>query len=216
MKPPDMFQKAWAMLKRLLVGYGFLLSLVLIGITLALPFVLTSGLGLGLIPLELPLPRDVIRIVEVLSIGVTLIAGLRWLCFPSPGLDTRLANLHSDLQHSRNRLLLRFIGMLIALPLFAFILSPCALVWLGLEEALYRLDQTSTLFGHSYRTIAFVTGFIWLAVIVGRLCPPAGAIRRVVLHCRMIFIDWILEPYNSQAARREREKLQQCDCQIDS
>ena len=212
-----MLQKVFAIVKRLLVGYGFLLSLVLIGITLAWPFVFTSGIGLGLIPLgELPLPRDIVQIILILSVGITLAVGLRWLCFPSQRLDTWLANLHSNLSHSRNWLLLRFVGILVAFPLFAFILSPCAIVWLGLEEVSYRLYKTSALSGCSYRTIAFVTGFIWLGVVVGRLCPPAGAIRRIVLRCQTIFIDWVLEPIHPQAARREREKLHQRSCQIDS
>jgi hypothetical protein len=216
MELPHMLQKVFAIAKRLLVGYGFLLSLVLIGITLAWPFVFVSGMGLGLIPLgELPLPRNVTRIVSVLSVGITLVVGLRWLCFPSQRLDTWLANLHSNLLHSRKWLLLRFVGILVALPLFGFILSPCAIVWLGLEEVSYRLYQTSVLSGCSYRTIAFVTGFVWLGIAIGRLCPPGRAIRRIVLRCQLIFIDWVLEPFHPQAARREREKLHQRSCQID-
>jgi hypothetical protein len=204
------FKKLFAIVKRLLVGYGFLLSLVILGITLAWPFVFTSGIGLGFIPFgELPLPPDIVQIISVSSVGITLVVGLRWLCFPSQRLDAWLANLHSNLWHSRNWLLLRFVGTLVAFPLFAFILSPCAIVWLGLGEISYRLYQTSALSGCSYRTIAFVTGFVWIGLIVGRSYPSAGVIGRTVLRCRMIFIDWVLEPHFPQAARREREKVHQ-------
>ena len=216
MEPGHTFQKIFAIVKRLLVGYGFLISLEIIGIILAWPFVFTSGIGLGFIPLgELSLPRDIVQIISASSVGITLVVGLRWLCFPSQRLDTWLGNLHSNLLHSRNRLSLRFVGVLVAFPLFAFILSPCAMMWLGLEEVSYRLHQTSALSG-PYKTIAFITGFIWLGVIVGRLYPPAGITRRIVFRCQMIFIDWVLEPYFPQAARREREKLRQRGCQSDS
>jgi len=203
-----MLQKTLAIAKRLLVGYGFLLSLVLVGLTLGLPFVLTVVIGVSLIsPDGLSLPRNTAQAVSVLSVGITLAVGLRWLCFPSRRLDTALAGLRSKLLHSNNWLLLRFVGILVAFPLFAFILSPCAMAWLVLEEGLYRLRLAGELFGHVYVIVAFFTGLIWLAVIVGRLPPSPGVVGRVLLRCRMTFIDWVLEPYNPQAARREREKV---------
>ena len=199
----------FATLKRLLAGYGFLLALMLAAITLGFPFVLTIIVGIGLLPPDgFPFPRDIFKTVAGLSVGVTLIVGLRWLWFPSRWLDARLAQLRSDLLRSKNLLSLRFVGILVAFPLFAFILSPCAVTWLGLEEGLYRLHPASRLSEYAY-SIPMIVGFVWLAVVVGRLCPPPGEIRQVVLRCRMIFIDWVLEPLMPQAARREREWLEQ-------
>jgi hypothetical protein len=104
--------------------------------------------------------------------------------------------------------LLRFVGVLIAIPLFAFILSPCAILWIGLEEAAYHFHITGKLLQYEY-PIGVILGFIWLTVAIGRLCPPSGKLRRLFLRCQMIFIDWVLEPRDPQAARREREKLHQ-------
>lgn len=196
----------FAVLKRLLVGYGFLLALMFAAITLGFPFVLTIAVGIGLLPPDgSPFPRDIFKLVAVSSVVVTLAVGLRWLWFPSRWLDTHLAQLRLDLLRSKKRLSLRFVGVLVAFPLFAFILSPCAVTWLGLEEGLYRLRLAGELLGCIF-PISMIVGFVWLAVVVGRLCPPRGKIRHLVLRCRTIFIDWVLEPSNPQAARRERER----------
>jgi len=204
-----MFQRLFAVVKRLLVGCGFLLASMLAALVLGFPFVLTIAVGVGLLPPDgFPFPRDIFKIVAGLSIVATLVVGLRWLWFPSRWLDTRLAQLRSNLLRPQNRLSLRFVGILVAFPLFAFILSPCAAMWLGLEEGLYRLHLAGELSRYVY-SIPMILGFVWLAVVVGRLCPPPGEMRRVVLRCRAIFIDWVLEPRSPQAARREREWLHQ-------
>ena len=209
MERKHIFQKVLAIVKRLSVGYGFLLLLMFVSLTLALPFVLTIIVGLGLLPPDgFPFPRGIFKAVASLSVAITLVVGLRWLWFPSHWLDAHLAALRSHLLRSKKYLLLRFVGILVAFPLFAFILSPCAVTWLGLETGLYRLHLMSGVLEYA-SPAAMISGFIWLAVIVGRLCPPPGRLRRVVLRCRMIFIDWVLEPGNPPAAQREREALRQ-------
>ncbi|NOZ72333.1 MAG: hypothetical protein GXP38_10560 [Chloroflexi bacterium] len=200
-----MLQKTIDGIKRLLIGYGFLLSLVLIGLSFGLPFVLTASIGLGLIyPAKVPVSHEIFLAISILSVSVTVIVGLRWLFFPSQWLDHRLEQLHARLLQSNNRLLLRFVGIVLAFPLFAFILSPWAIVWIGFEEVAH---SARLVLGDSFRIIAFSTGFIWLAVVVGRLRPRSGAMKRVVFRSRTVFIDWVLEPYKPEAARREREKL---------
>lgn len=200
-----MLQKMVDSIKRLVVGYGFLLSLVFIGLSVGLPFVLTAAIGLEIIyPAKVPLSHEIYLGISILSVSITVAVGLRWLFFPSQGLDHWLEQLRVRLSQSENRLLFRFLGIVLAFPLFAFILSPCAIVWIGLEEVAY---STSLVLGESFRIFAFFTGFVWLVLVVGRLRPRAGAMKRVVFRCRTLFIDWVLEPYKPEAARREREKL---------
>jgi len=141
-----MLQKLFAITKRLITGYGFLLSLTVIGLTLGWPFVLTSVLGLGLLlPNTSPFPRDIFQTISILSVVITLAVGLGWLYSPFRRLDTYLEKLHSNLLHPKSWLRLRFVGIIVALPLFAFILSPCAIIWLSLEEGLYSLHLTSVI-----------------------------------------------------------------------
>jgi len=200
-----MFQKSLIAPKRLSAGYGFLFAVILVVFTFEWPFVLIVGKGLGILPFDvLPIPRGIFG----LSVVITWVVGLRWLWFPSQWLDTKLMQLWASLLRSDKWLLLRFVGILIAIPLFAFILIPCAILWAGLEEAAYHFHVTGRLLQWEY-PIAMILGFIWLAMALGRLCSPSGKLRRLFLRCQMIFIDWVLEPHDNQAARLEREKVHQ-------
>jgi len=97
----------------------------------------------------------------------------------------------------------------VAIPLFAFILIPNAIVWIVTGEVLNRLYPGEELSIDIYMTTALITGFVWLAIVVGKLCPPKGVIRGVVLRIRLIFTDWMLEPRNQRAAAEKREKMYQ-------
>ncbi len=207
-----MFQKVVLTIKRIISGYGMLLALIVIGLTFVLPFVITIVAGLGMLPVGmLPLSHDKMRNIVLWAVALTQLIALPWLWFPFPRFEVSLASLNTKLLHSKSWLWLRFMGILMAFPLFAFILSPWALMTLGIEEISYHFFRTSIMSVPGYRMIIFMVGFIWLMVIIGQLCPPAGAISRIVLRCRMVFIDWILMPYKPRAALEEKERLYRCE-----
>ncbi len=194
------------MVKRYFVGYGFLFALILVTGTLDLPFVLTLGKGIGFLPPEvLPIPRGVF----VLSVVITLVVGLRWLWFPSQWIDTHLMQLRTNLFLSHKWLLLRGVGILIAIPLCAFLLSPYAILWIGLEEAAAHFHIMDKVVQFEF-PIAMILGVLWLGVALSRLCPSNRKLRWLFLRCQTIFIDWAIEPNNPQAASEERERLHQC------
>jgi len=201
-----------SIIKRYALGYGLFFAFILIGMTLGGPFILTIAVGLGLLyPDGYPVfPRGAFKIASVASAMISLAIGLWWLGRSTQWLESPMARLHGRLLQSRRMLTIRFVGVLIAWPLFAFILSPWVLLsqaleagvhWLGLEEGGLR----SVLCG-----IQFVIGVLWLGVVIG--CPrPIFEKRpifwRIVRRCRVIFIDWVLEPSFPRAARRERGRL---------
>ena len=120
-----------------------------------------------------------------------------------------MAKLHSNLRNSKKNLFFRYVGILIAVPLFAFIFIPNALVWLGIGEILNFLYPGEELSVGIYMMIALISGFVWLAVVIGKLCPPKGVLRRLILRCRQIFTDWVLEPANPRTAKEKRDNLYQ-------
>ena len=200
-----MLQRMFKIIKRIFVGYGFLFALIIVGLTLGLPFILTSAMALGFMdPAMLPFSHRISQAVSLLAVVITGLVGLRWLYFPLPWLDARLQTLHARLHHPQSRLRFRFTGILIAFPLFAVILSPCALLWIGWDEVVHL---TGIARGQTYRIIAFAVGFLWLLVAIGQLCPRPGPLRKLALRSRSIFIDWVLEPSNPKAASEERAKL---------
>ena len=199
-------------MKRLAHGYLFIFLWIVIGITFALPFILTISLGLGFVyPAGLPFPPARVEFILLAAIIITLIFGLKWLYFPSPKSDAWLKDLRSNLIAQKKFLLLRFIGVIIAFPLFAFILIPPALFWLGLQSLSYHFSIGGELLGKIYLSSALFTGFIWLAIIIGKLCPKAKRIKKILFRIRLIFIDWVLEPSSPKAGREERANLY-ADC----
>ena len=109
--------------------------------------------------------------------------------------------------------LLRMIGIWLAVPLFAFVLSPWVVCWLALEAGRSYLGLPDRWVEYQSVT-AQIVGFVWLAVVLGRLCPRRGRVRQVVLRCRTVFLDWVLEPANPQAARRERARCNAAVCRV--
>jgi len=195
-------------MKKILLGYSLLFLLILIGATLALPFILTVALALGFIyPLELPFPPEHTEITFLLSIGITFIFGLWWIYFSPQKLKTRLNEMRLDLIASKKRIRLRFIGILIAFPLFAFILTLPALFWLGVESTCYHFNLRSLKIEEICLFLALFTGFIWLALFIGKLCPQNKQLKQILFPLRLLFIDWVLEPSSPKSAREEREKL---------
>ncbi len=196
---------------RLVFGYGFLLVVLVAGLTIGFPFVVTLGVGLGILPASgFPFPHRPFLITALISVPITAAVGARWLCFPWPWLDARLARLRLQLLRSKRQFLLRCIGIFVAIPLFAFVLCPWSMLWLALETSRDYLHLPDEWPIYQFPT-AMLVGIIWLAVVLGRLCPQPGRVRRFVLRCRKVFIDWILEPANPKAARRERDRLRR-DC----
>ena len=203
-----MFKKSGSVIKRLASGYGFFFLLILAGVTVELPFVIVVTVGMGLIAIDgFPFPYDVFRLASIISVGITLVVGLRWIYFPSRRLDDLLIKLHSYFITSRKYLLFRFTGVLLAIPLFAFILIPNAVIWIGIGSVLNLLYRGEELSVELYAMIALLTGFLWLAVVIGKLCPKKRILRTVILRCRQIFTDWVLEPANPRAAAEKRDNI---------
>ena len=195
-------------MKKNLLGYFSLFLLILIGLTLALPFILTIALAIGFIyPAGLPFPPARTEIFLLFSIIITLIFGGLWIYYPPQKQESWLNELRLDLIASKKQSLLRFVGILVAFPLFAFILIPPASFWLGLESVSYHLDVGRMQVEKIYLSAAFVSGFIWLVVVIGKLCPQARKIKKVLFPLRLLFIDWVLEPNSPKAAREERKAL---------
>jgi len=168
-----MTEKFKIIIRRLIFGYGFFLLLIIIGLTVELPFVLVVINGMGLIPIDgFPFPYDIFRLSSIISVVITLLVGLKWIYFPSNKLDDYFAKLHSKLLNSKKKLLFRFTGILIAIPLFAFILIPNAVIWIGFGSILNVFYPGEELSVGIYTTIALITGYIWLAIVIGELCPP--------------------------------------------
>jgi len=202
-----MFNKIIPILKRLIFGYAFFLLLIIAGLTIELPFVLVIIISVGFIPIDgFPFPQDIFRIASIFSLIISFLVGLRWIYFPSPRLNSWLQKLHSYFAHSKKKLLFRFVGTLLAIPLFAFIFTPNAVVWIGLGWILNYLYPGEELSIVLYIALAFISGYTWLAIVIGQLCPPKGLIRRLILRCRLIFTDWVLEPANPRAAAEKRNK----------
>jgi len=204
------FKKSGSVIKRLASGYGFFFLLILAGVTVELPFVIVVTVGMGLIAIDgFPFPHDIFQLASIISVGIAFVVGLRWIYFPSHLLDDLLSKLHSNLSSSKKNLLFRFVGILIAIPLFAFIFIPNAVIWIAIGAILNFLYPGEELSIGIYMMIALITGYVWLAIVIGKLCPSNSVIRRVVLRCRQIFTDWVLEPANPRAAAEKRDNIYQ-------
>ncbi len=209
--PEEVAKKTMSVVKRLIVGYAFLFLSIVVGVTIGLPFFLTAGVGLGLLPANgFPFPQAEFTVVTCLSLAITVAVGVRWLCIPWPWWDAQLTKLREHLIRTRRPILLRMLGVWLAVPLFAFVVSPWVVFWLALEAGRSYLGLSERWVEYQH-VIAAIVGFVWLVVVLGRLCPRRGSVRQLVLRCRTVFLDWVLEPANPQAARRERARLQH-DC----
>jgi hypothetical protein len=199
-------------MKKILLGYSLLFLFLIIGLTLALPFTMTIALALGFVyPPELPFPSESTETAFLLSIVLTFIFGLWWIYLTPKKLKTRLNRMRLDLIASKKRIRLRIIGILVAFPVFAFILTLPALFWFGVESACYHLNLRSLNIEKTCLFLALFTGLIWLAVFIGKLCPENETIKRILFPLRLLFTDWVLEPMYPKSAREEREKLYE-DC----
>lgn len=197
------------MVKRLLLGTLVLFFWLIAGLTVALPFILTLSVGLGLLPPHgFPFPYRPFQTLLAVSLPLSLLTGLWWYGFPQWWIGGAMEGIRLHLETHAPRLKQKALGMLVLLQLCAFLISPLTALWWGLYHLLRPAMEWHLPIG--VRFALFAAGFLWLALILGR---PHLRLRQipflgnVIRRCQMTLIDWWMRFDDPLLAEEERQRL---------